>query len=118
MKLSKKIKETKRKYIARKNRTNAKMKNQNYDVRIIINRSNKYIVWQALDKKWNVLFRSTDKWLDWKTKKDRALLSGEIMWKELLSKKVWKVVFDRNWYLFHGRVLSFVDWLKKAWLKI
>jgi large subunit ribosomal protein L18 len=39
---------------------------------------------------------------------------GELLGKELLGKKISKVVFDRNGYLYHGRVKSLCEGVRSA----
>jgi large subunit ribosomal protein L18 len=43
-----------------------------------------------------------------------ALQLGEIMGKRLLEKDIKTVVFDRNGYLYHGRVKALADGARKA----
>jgi large subunit ribosomal protein L18 len=42
---------------------------------------------------------------------------GEAIAKALLAKGIDKVVFDRNGYLYHGRVRALADAARKAGLK-
>jgi large subunit ribosomal protein L18 len=51
------------------------------------------------------------------TKSDAAKLVGKAIAKALLAKGVDKVVFDRNGYLYHGRVLALADAAREAGLK-
>jgi large subunit ribosomal protein L18 len=50
-------------------------------------------------------------------KLDAAKKVGEAIAKALLAKGVSKVVFDRNGYLYHGRVRALADAARKAGLK-
>ena len=50
-------------------------------------------------------------------KLDAAKKVGEAIAKALLAKGISKVVFDRNGYLFHGRVRALADAARKAGLK-
>jgi large subunit ribosomal protein L18 len=51
------------------------------------------------------------------TKTDAAMKVGASIAKALLAKGIDKVVFDRNGYLFHGRVRALADAARKAGLK-
>jgi large subunit ribosomal protein L18 len=51
------------------------------------------------------------------TKLDAAKKVGQAIAKLLLSKGIDKVVFDRNGYLFHGRVRALADAAREAGLK-
>ena len=55
--------------------------------------------------------------LDDATKTDAAKKVGETIAKALLAKGIDKVVFDRNGYLYHGRVRALADAARKAGLK-
>ena len=52
-----------------------------------------------------------------KTKVDAAGLIGEEIARRALEKNVTKVVFDRNRFLYHGRIKSLADAARKAGLK-
>jgi large subunit ribosomal protein L18 len=55
--------------------------------------------------------------LDEATKTDAAKKVGQAIAKALLAKGIDKVVFDRNGYLFHGRVRALADAAREAGLK-
>lgn len=50
-------------------------------------------------------------------KAERARKIGEAIGKKLLDKKVKSVVFDRNGYLYHGRVKQVAEGARKAGLE-
>jgi large subunit ribosomal protein L18 len=50
-------------------------------------------------------------------KKDQAKKIGEAIAKRCLEKGVDKVVFDRNGFIYHGRVSALADGARKAGLK-
>ena len=51
------------------------------------------------------------------TKTDDAKVVGKILAKSLLDKGVSKVVFDRNGYLYHGRIKALADAAREAGLQ-
>ena len=51
------------------------------------------------------------------TKTDEAKKVGQAIAKLLLAKGIQKVVFDRNGYLYHGRVRALADAAREAGLK-
>jgi len=51
------------------------------------------------------------------TKKDAARKVGEIVARQCLEKNIEQVVFDRNGFIYHGRVLELADAARKAGLK-
>jgi len=116
--LKNKLKEKNRKYLSRKKKTNEVIKSTNPDYRIVVNKSNKFIIWQVVDLNWNVVANISDKSLKWATKSDRAKLAGIELWKVLLEKKIEKVAFDRNGFLYHWRVAAFADGLRESWLNM
>jgi len=50
-------------------------------------------------------------------KKERAQKIGEAIAKKLLDKQVAKVVFDRNGYIYHGRIKEVAEGARKAGLE-
>lgn len=51
------------------------------------------------------------------TKKEAARKVGELVAKKCLEKNIEHVVFDRNGFIYHGRVLELADAARKAGLK-
>lgn len=115
--LSNKLKNKLRKYLRRKARTNTKVKAQNPEARLIVNKSNLYIKWQVIASNGKVLAIVTDKKAKGKTKSERAFAAGEQLAKDIKSQKISKIIFDRNWYLYHGRVKAFADWVRNWGIK-
>jgi large subunit ribosomal protein L18 len=107
--LTNKLKEKVRKYTRRKNKVNKKIKAQKPENRLIINRSNLYIKGQVVDANGKVLALASDKGAKGKTKSERAFAAGEELAKTIKAKKISKIVFDRNGFLYHGRVKSFAE---------
>lgn len=52
-----------------------------------------------------------------KPKKERARLVGKAIGEKLLAAKVEQVVFDRNGFIYHGRVKEIADGAREAGLK-
>ena len=52
-----------------------------------------------------------------KPKKEQAFIVGEQIGKLALGKKIKEVVFDRNGYVYHGRVAQVAEGARKAGLK-
>jgi large subunit ribosomal protein L18 len=55
--------------------------------------------------------------LDGKNKSDEAKAVGELIAKLCKAQKVAKVVFDRNGYIYHGRIKALADAARKAGLQ-
>ena len=51
-----------------------------------------------------------------KTKKEEAFIVGEQVAKAALAKKIKECVFDRNGYVYHGRVQQLADGARKGGL--
>ncbi len=92
--------------------------------RLTVFRSAKHIYAQAVDDTSNsVLAAASDtekelqSELTGKKKLDRAKTIGETVAKRLLAKNVTAVVFDRNGYLYHGRVSAVADGARTGGLR-
>ncbi len=116
--LTNKFKEKLRKYLRRKVRVNSKIKSQKPANRLIVNKSNLYITAQLIDANGKVLDNISDKTAKGKTKSEKAFAAGEQFAKSIKSQKIDSVVFDRNGYLYHGRVKAFADGIKNGWIKL
>lgn len=116
--LSNKLKVKLEKYLNRKNRVNNKIKSHNPENRIVINKSNMYIKAQVLWADGKVLACITDKWAKWNTKTEKAFAAGEQLAKLMKDQKLESATFDRNWYLYHGRVKAFADGLRNWGIKL
>ncbi len=116
--LKNKIKEVMVKYFRRKHRTNTQVKAGNPEARIIINKSNKYITAQVVDASGKVLASVSDKKAKGKTKTERAFNAGVDLAKAAKDQKIEHYAFDRNGYLYHGRVKSIADGIREGGLKI
>lgn len=112
--LKNKLQDKIRKYLRRKNRVNAKIKAQQAQYRLLVDRSNLYVTAQVLDLAGNVLASCSDKGLAGTTKTERAAAAGEAFAATLKQKGVEKIAFDRNGYLYHGRIKAFADGVRKG----
>ncbi len=52
-----------------------------------------------------------------KTKVEKSSLVGKLLAKKAIEKNINAVVFDRNGYLYHGRVKAFADGAREGGLK-
>ena len=92
--------------------------------RLSVFRSAKHIYAQAIDDATGrVLAAASDleegvkAGGDGKQKKDRARLVGQTIGKKLLGLNIDAVVFDRNGFMYHGRVKEVADGAREAGLK-
>lgn len=116
-KLKKMVMEKQRKYLRRKTRVNAIVKSVSESPRLIVNKSNKYTYAQIVSLDWKVIASASDL----KVKEWTKVVKATSVWVELakkaLEKWVERVVFDRNWYIYHGRVKAIAEWARQGWLK-
>jgi len=86
--------------------------------RLCVYRSNKSIYAQLVDDvAGNTLVSASSKGLTEGNKSEQAAQVGEIVAKKALEAGITTVVFDRNGFLFHGRVKSLADGARKGGLK-
>ena len=86
--------------------------------RMSVFRSNKAIYVQLIDDlAGTTLCASSSKGLEGGTKTEVAAKVGADIAKKAMDKGITEVVFDRNGYLFHGRVKSLADAARGAGLK-
>lgn len=89
--------------------------------RLSVYRSNRYIYIQAIDDDKGVTLASASSiTLDKKLKlnKKTAEKVGEAMAEKLLSLKINEAVFDRNGFLYTGKISSLAEAMRKKGLKI
>jgi large subunit ribosomal protein L18 len=86
--------------------------------RLTVFRSNKQIYVQIIDDKSGLtLVSASSLKMDEKvTKKEQAAKVGELIAKNALEAGITAVVFDRNGYLYHGRVKEVADAARKGGL--
>jgi large subunit ribosomal protein L18 len=92
--------------------------------RVSVFRSSKHIYAQAVDDSTNTVLASASDLeetiqgdLAGKKKKEKAKLVGQALAKKLLARNVQQVVFDRNGFIYHGRVSAVADGAREAGLK-
>ena len=86
--------------------------------RMSVFRSNKGIYVQIIDDiAGTTLVAASSKGLEGGTKTEVAAKVGAEIAKKAMDKGITQVVFDRNGYLFHGRVKSLADAAREAGLK-
>lgn len=86
--------------------------------RMTVFRSNKAIYVQLVDDlKGETLAAASSKGITEGTKVEIAAKVGEVIAAKALAKQIAEVVFDRNGYLYHGRVKSLADAARKGGLK-
>ncbi|MDE7376080.1 MAG: 50S ribosomal protein L18 [Muribaculaceae bacterium] len=86
--------------------------------RMTVFRSNKEIYVQLVnDLNGTTLASASSKGIDQGTKVEIAAKVGELIAGRALQAGITEVVFDRNGYLFHGRVKSLADAARKGGLK-
>jgi large subunit ribosomal protein L18 len=93
--------------------------------RISINRSNKYIYAQAIDDEKRITIASYSSLCLVKKEKNekvnksqQAFLVGKELAVILKNKKILTAVFDRNQYIYMGRVKKIAEGLREGGLKI
>ena len=87
--------------------------------RLTVFRSNAQIYAQVIDDvQGKTLVAASSLKLEGKmTKKEQAAKVGELVAKAALAAGISEVVFDRNGYLYHGRVQQLADGARKGGLK-
>lgn len=86
--------------------------------RLTVFRSNKQIYVQVVnDETARTLVAASSKGLDKCPKCEQAAKVGEMIAKKALEAGIQSVVFDRNGYLYHGRVKEVAEAARNAGLK-
>ena len=86
--------------------------------RLSVFRSNKQIYAQIInDETASTLVAASSLGMEKMPKKEQAALVGESVAKKALEAGISSVVFDRNGYLYHGRVKEVADGARKGGLK-
>jgi large subunit ribosomal protein L18 len=92
--------------------------------RLTVFRSAKHIYVQAVDDTTNTVLASASDLEEsvkvdgqGKKKKDKAKAVGQALAKKLLAKNISACVFDRNGFIYHGRVSAVADGAREGGLK-
>ena len=86
--------------------------------RMTVFRSNKQIYVQLVDdSEGKTLVSASSKGMEEGTKTELAAKVGQAIAEKALAEGITEVVFDRNGYLFHGRVKSLADAARNGGLK-
>ena len=86
--------------------------------RLCVFRSNKQIYAQVInDENGTTLVSASSLGLDKMPKKEQAAIVGEKIAKLAVEAGISEVVFDRNGYLYHGRVQEVANGARKGGLK-
>ncbi|MCD7721532.1 MAG: 50S ribosomal protein L18 [Prevotellaceae bacterium] len=86
--------------------------------RMSVFRSNKQIYVQLINDETGVtLLAASSLGMDVKPKTEQAAKVGELIAKKALESGITTVVFDRNGYLYHGRVKQVADAARNGGLK-
>ena len=86
--------------------------------RMTVFRSNKQIYVQIInDETASTLVAASSLGMEAMPKKEQAAKVGEAVAAKALAAGITKVVFDRNGYLYHGRVKEVADGARKGGLK-
>jgi Ribosomal protein L18 len=112
--LKNKLLEKQRKYLRRKQRVNTQIKLSAPEYRAVITKSNLYVKVEVITADGNTVASITDKGAQGATKTARAESAGVAFAEILKSKKIEKVAFDRNGFLYHGRVKAFAEGMRKG----
>ena len=89
-------------------------------------RSNKHIYGQVLDvDKGNIILSSSsndndiskDKTISKSSKIEASKIVAKALSKKMKTKKITSITFDRNGYIYHGRVKAFAEELRENGIK-
>lgn len=108
-------------YAQRKRRVRAKIVGTGARPRLSVFRSNAHIYGQLVDDAKQVTLVSVSDLVTKKagkmTKTEVAGMIGEELAKKAIAKKIKKVTFDRNGFIYHGRVKALADGARKGGLE-
>jgi large subunit ribosomal protein L18 len=107
------------KKLRKKRRIGSNIKGSSARPRISVYRSNRYIYAQAIDDEKRVTVGSFSSQKLTKNKKvNQAKEVGVNLAKILIEKKINEVVFDRNIYVYKGRVRALAEGLREGGIKV
>lgn len=116
--LGNKAKSVLRRYLRRKHRINTAVKANATLPRVIMAKSNLYVQAQVVALDGKTIATARDKKASGKTKTERAFNAGKDLASSLQSLKIAAVAFDRNGYLYHGRIKAFADGLREGGISL
>lgn len=98
---------------------NKKFINHGDRPRLVVFRSNRYISAALIDPaSGDIICSHSSKKIESKGKPvEKALETGKVLAKQILSKKISEIVFDRRNYRYHGAVKALADGLREGGLK-
>tara|TARA_Y100000590_G_scaffold455784_1_gene605072 strand:- start:439 stop:804 length:366 start_codon:yes stop_codon:yes gene_type:complete len=111
-------------WLKKKNRTKKSLGVLGKYPRLVVFRSNKHIYSQLVDDNNNVtLFSSSSNDKDFSKGKSNSKIDlskevGYCMADKIKKQKITKIVFDRNGYLYHGRVKAFAEAVREKGIQI
>ena len=107
--------------VNRKSRIRKKVSGTAERPRLTVFRSAKHIYAQAIDDTTNTVLASAsdleEGFAAEGKKKDKAKAVGQSIAKKLLAKQIELAVFDRNGFIYHGRVSAVADGAREGGLK-
>lgn len=116
------LKSKTRRYLRRRKSVKSKIRNNFSKMRLCISKSNKNIFAQIIDDKQghtlvSVATNCND--FEFKNKKnlEAAAGLGKLIAEKAAQKGIKEVVFDRNGYLYHGKVKAFADAARESGLE-
>lgn len=112
------MKTTRQKRQIRKIRIRSKIKGTKIRPRISVFRSNKYISVQAIDDESKTTLASVSSRGSKGKKIDSSRQEGKKLAEKILKMKIKEAVFDRNGYIYHGRIKAFCEGLREGGLKL
>lgn len=109
----KKIEIKAKRYSQRKRRVKAKIFGTAIRPRLTVYKSNVYVYGQIIDDEKGVTLASIKS----AKKVEEVEKAGEALAKKALAKKIKMVVFDRNGFMYHGRIKAMADGARKGGLE-
>ncbi|MCX7820938.1 MAG: 50S ribosomal protein L18 [Brevinematales bacterium] len=90
--------------------------------RLLVHRSNKYLYAQLVDKDGKILCSVSSISKELREKKltnniESAKIMGAFLGDKLKEMKIEKICFDRNGFLYHGKIKALADALREAGIK-
>ena len=113
-------------WIKKKTRMKNKLRKSNNSHRLIVFRSNKHIYGQVLDVEKGVVVLSSssndndiskDNNIANSNKVEVSKIVAKALSKKMKTKKITSITFDRNGYIYHGRVKAFAEELRENGIK-